>query len=568
MDTEAVGSNDDLKALLVQSKPVAMMDKGLSVTSSGNWKRLDLMNNDMSQLSEVSQLPTPERTPSPHSASLTMSLMGRSGAIEHQEIVDASASDGFVSLKQSARVSEQSSTAPASLPRPIPRKAPSNELHRIPEEEAGKGRRASSATTQTPVDERILKLSPSELAELTSAPDSLPKSMNTGTGQISGAPSPTPAESYYRRASVGNLVVEVGRPMMNGAPSFKSPRPANFRASSTPVVNRLELQSPKVVNRPSSPTRRPSHDVWRPSGEGGMQKHSLRGEFVSPSVSTSRLPTSIATPRPVPVTPRTENPPSPLPQEIPLPPMSIPTYLQLELASSRPSPLYIHRSLASQYPFESSRIKFERLLDFLLLPPQLEHVLGFGSLACLDAWLYTFTILPLRFLKAILILAQWWASSIVFEAKFIGGFVYHGTGRMWHRQRGRSDSIDDVPPSRSESQQPRTAEATKGSYVHRSQSVSTPANGALANNSDTQKPPKRAWGRKHLRTKSQPSALSSYHKADLLQGLVIISSCVIMMYFDASRMYHSIRGQSAIKLYMIWNVLEVSSGHLPSETQS
>ena len=29
------------------------------------------------------------------------------------------------------------------------------------------------------------------------------------------------------------------------------------------------------------------------------------------------------------------------------------------------------------------------------------------------------------------------------------------------------------------------------------------------------------------------------------------------MWFDASRMYHSIRGQSAIKLYVIYNVLEV-----------
>lgn len=29
------------------------------------------------------------------------------------------------------------------------------------------------------------------------------------------------------------------------------------------------------------------------------------------------------------------------------------------------------------------------------------------------------------------------------------------------------------------------------------------------------------------------------------------------MWFDASRMYHSIRGQAAIKLYVIYNVLEV-----------
>jgi hypothetical protein len=65
------------------------------------------------------------------------------------------------------------------------------------------------------------------------------------------------------------------------------------------------------------------------------------------------------------------------------------------------------------------------------------------------------------------------------------------------------------------------------------------------------------WGRKHRRTKSQPSTLSSYHKADLLQGAVIICSCIILLKLDASRMYHAVRGQAAIKLYVIYNLLEV-----------
>ena len=54
-----------------------------------------------------------------------------------------------------------------------------------------------------------------------------------------------------------------------------------------------------------------------------------------------------------------------------------------------------------------------------------------------------------------------------------------------------------------------------------------------------------------------PSALLPDHKADLLRGLLILLSCKILMYFDASRMYHGIRGQAAIKLYVIYNVLEV-----------
>jgi hypothetical protein len=36
-----------------------------------------------------------------------------------------------------------------------------------------------------------------------------------------------------------------------------------------------------------------------------------------------------------------------------------------------------------------------------------------------------------------------------------------------------------------------------------------------------------------------------------------VTSCFILLRFDASKMYHNIRGQSAIKLYVIYNVLEV-----------
>lgn len=244
-------------------------------------------------------------------------------------------------------------------------------------------------------------------------------------------------------------------------------------------------------------------------------------------------------------------------QHLPLPPMAIHTYLQLELSSSRPSSLYIKPSPESEYPYESSKIKFERLLNFLLLPPKLECVLLFGALACLDAWLYTFTILPLRFIKALLILSQWWGEVLAKEFRFIAGFIYHGSGRMWHRQRGRAESIDSARASRSSSRASRPPiSATSSSYLtQRSENAEKSIFESLQESSKRTKP---LWGRRHhRRTKSQPSRLSPNHKADILQGFVIICSCLILMRFDASRMYHSIRGQAAIKLYVIYNVLEV-----------
>lgn len=47
-------------------------------------------------------------------------------------------------------------------------------------------------------------------------------------------------------------------------------------------------------------------------------------------------------------------------------------------------------------------------------------------------------------------------------------------------------------------------------------------------------------------------------KCDLVKGiLVVLASLILQRITDASRMYHSVRGQETIKLYVIFNVLEV-----------
>ncbi|KAH0843912.1 hypothetical protein AYO21_08302 [Fonsecaea monophora] len=222
---------------------------------------------------------------------------------------------------------------------------------------------------------------------------------------------------------------------------------------------------------------------------------------------------------------------SPMPTSIPLPPLSIPTYLQLELSSQRPSQLYIHRSANSDFPYESSRVKVERLMNFLLLPMYLESVLWFGTLACLDSWLYTFTILPLRLLKSFYILVKSWCINFMSEVHFVASFVYNGTGRMWRRRRSSL-----VPTS---SRKASGSDAGEGKAAH----------SIAAHN--------RRQGKQHQRTKSVPSALLPDDKADMLKGLLIICTCLILLRLDASRMYHWIRGQAAIKLYVIYNLLEV-----------
>jgi hypothetical protein len=317
---------------------------------------------------------------------------------------------------------------------------------------------------------------------------------------------------------------------INRRPGFSS----RSASALPPASNRMSSYQ-KSTPRPTSPRRKPVPHGPRPEplDLGTAAKQHAQGPSVEPHS----------------------------PVHIPLPPMSIPTYLQLELSSSRPSPLYIYRAANSEYPYESSKIKFERLLNFLLLPPQLEQVLYFGSLACLDAWLYTFTILPLRFFKALIVLISWWGEVLATETKFILGFIYHGAGRFWHRQREGRDKTDSSDRSRSTSRV-RPPISAKSSYQSRPGRPSEHVNGNGARETskteqERRHPSRQGWGRRHRRTKSVPSSLSSHHKADLLQGAVIIFSCIILLKFDASRMYHSIRGQAAIKLYVIYNVLEV-----------
>ncbi|KAK2828959.1 hypothetical protein FQN49_007233 [Arthroderma sp. PD_2] len=244
---------------------------------------------------------------------------------------------------------------------------------------------------------------------------------------------------------------------------------------------------------------------------------------------------------------------SPVPASIPIPPFSIPTYLQLELSSHRPSSLYIHRSGAHDFPYESSRVMLERLQNFFLLPPLLEQALCFGTLACLDSWLHTFTLLPLQFLKAVYILLQSWVVNLGLEIRFVASYIVNGLGRMWKRRR-RRDSMRELTANG----KPTNLKDVSPNLVPLNPSpndtspVLDPASG-----SDAHRRRRGSTTRHHRRTKSIPSTLLANDKADILKGLLMIFTCTVLMYFDASRMYHWIRGQAAIKLYVIYNVLEV-----------
>ncbi|KAH9469445.1 hypothetical protein Pst134EA_006734 [Puccinia striiformis f. sp. tritici] len=68
------------------------------------------------------------------------------------------------------------------------------------------------------------------------------------------------------------------------------------------------------------------------------------------------------------------------------------------------------------------------------------------------------------------------------------------------------------------------------------------------------------WDSLFFRNRSKKrKRLSVGCKVDLIQGLLIVLVCLFLHHVtDASRMYHSVRGQETIKLYVIFNVLEIA----------
>ncbi|KAI9569560.1 DUF747-domain-containing protein [Boletus coccyginus] len=129
---------------------------------------------------------------------------------------------------------------------------------------------------------------------------------------------------------------------------------------------------------------------------------------------------------------------------------------------------YLREELLATDFDSHQELKWERVSNFLSIPLAVEKIIGFGFLLCLDSFLYTFTIQPIRFFLA--------------ASRFVYNLI--------------------------------------------------------------------TWSKSHL----PPS-----QKADILRTfLVIVSITFLIPLADASKIYHSIRGQDTIKLYVIFNSLEIA----------
>ncbi|KAH6886218.1 eukaryotic membrane protein family-domain-containing protein [Thelonectria olida] len=442
---------------------------------------------------------------------------------------------------------------------------------------SGRGSRSSTISNATVHGGHVRRLSATEMQRLTNSPESLPiapappqrrsidQDFDSSFARFADQreairQSMLRQPDLLRQPDFSQLQVNAFAAESRGGSAFFVARDAHRRPSpaprtvSTPPTNRVQSDV-STANAPSPRRYSSFHSANRPP-----TLH-LNLDGVPPSMPSRSNP---ATAIPVQQTESVPSHriPSTLPPIIPLPPMSLPTHLQLELAAQRPSPLYIHQSHAYDIPYESNAVKFERLKNALLIPPLLERTLHFGALACLDAWLHNFTILPVRFFLALAVLIRWWAYVVGKEIKFLVDYVWTGLGRLW--KRGRRGSIQVQVGDLSDDERSRSESRPRGlstdSTASRASAIDSRTNGNANGRLKPPMPPRapKAGVFRHRRTKSMPSSLSAFHKADLLQGAVIICSSMALMTLDASRMYHFIRAQSAIKLYVIYNILEVS----------
>lgn len=434
----------------------------------------------------------------------------------------------------------------------------------VPMERKGSIGKPTSSRRASESRAKVLKLSPQQLHELTSSPESLPIRPATPIPEeeipLSAPPRPPPKE-------FGSLNPERwrnpqdeenrGRPRVSGSRRTSYAKREDRKGSFIDSDGNV-LSTNLKTTRPDLPPRTVSTPPIIRRKQSSSKAHGVLQESASQSKANRNAPPPLDLKESRPNA-STHLKPSPLPYQgsspaahLPVPPISLNTYLQLELAAERPSPLYVQRSSSADSTYESSAVKVERLQNFVSLPYQLEQILWFGALACLDAWLYAFTILPLRFLNAFAVLTDWWFKNAWKEVQDLVEFVYLGIGRVW-RRRKFSQSTPVAKSLLKDGSRSRSGSSATSTPVQ--QPVEPTTNGVIKAWSD---PPKRLKSTKNHRSRSQPSALTASHKADLLKGLLIVLSCLLMMRFDPSRMYHNIRGQAAIKLYVIFNVLEVA----------
>ena len=161
--------------------------------------------------------------------------------------------------------------------------------------------------------------------------------------------------------------------------------------------------------------------------------------------------------------------------------------------------------------FERTNVALNNIKNFFRVPFKIEAFIGLGVLLCLDNYLYILTYLPLRTLYgAVLLLA-------------------HAANRALGLLLPREDRVGAGSPSGSSPKK----ERRKGKRKRRS---AGPLLALLVYCS---------------------SILHWEYSVDLAKTVMVVSGFLVLQLLNMSRVYHFIRGQSMIKLYVLTSMIEI-----------
>ncbi|KAF7248099.1 hypothetical protein EYD10_05826 [Varanus komodoensis] len=245
----------------------------------------------------------------------------------------------------------------------------------------------------------------------------------------------------------------------------------------------------------------PEHSLLQP--DSGQRRSSFTsGESRSPHPSPARL------------TPSPSTPPSPNPGQHQRTETlgfyeSDPHRQQKRSGPSDLSLLrFINAELTRGYFLEHNEAKYterrERVYTCMRIPRELEKLMIFGIFLCLDAFLYVFTLLPLRVFLAMFRFITLPCYGLCVANFYINLFLIRYT----------------------------EGESTFTSFI--------------------------GWNvMSHGTSPRDRRLLQPAQVCDIFKGVILVICYFMMHYVDYSMMYHLIRGQSVIKLYIIYNMLEV-----------
>ncbi|KAJ2824598.1 hypothetical protein GGI24_003364, partial [Coemansia furcata] len=167
-------------------------------------------------------------------------------------------------------------------------------------------------------------------------------------------------------------------------------------------------------------------------------------------------------------------------------------------------------------------LKRQRVSQFMRVPWHVEKLLWFGIAICFDALIYVFSILPAKFVRALLQLsiALFFELPVFIEQMCMSSYTQVAIGVLPEAWAQRLVLVG------------RRTQQLVGRLSGRMDEGATLGGSVVR------------W-------------LSPTQLFDFYRGLLLVVTCAILYHMDAAQMYHSIRAQSSLKLYFIFSALDI-----------